>query len=223
MDLTPNVISIACGASERLAAARTDSLNQAMRLYAIRTPARQAMFLANIGHETMGLVHRKEIWGPTVQQRRYERDFAKPWPTSIAESKLPSFSANRLAYGLGNHTAGDGKRFAGHGDFQTTGRFNHAKVRDRLRKRFPDMVVPDFEQQPEMLADPMWAALSAGDYCDMKGCNAVADAGDFDGYCDLVNKGRKTEDEGDTNGWEHRLALFERGLPVLQLFYDRPL
>lgn len=187
-----------------------------MRLYKINTAKRVGMFLANIGHETGGLHYLQEIWGPTDQQKRYERDFSQRWPSSLAESKLPTFAANRLAWGLGNSQKGDGLRFRGHGDLQTTGRSNHARVRDRLRARFPSMAVPDFEADPDQLATPQWAAIAAADYCDMKGCNAVADAGDFDGYCDLINKGRKTEEEGDTNGYEHRLDLYTRALPVLQ-------
>lgn len=222
MKLDASLISICTGANAARAAARVDSLNEAMALYEINTPIRQAMFLANIGHETMGLVYLSELWG-TQQQLRYERDFSKPWPSSLAESKLPAFAANRLAWGLGNSQKGDGRRFAGHGDWQTTGRTNHALVRDRLRKRFPHHNVPDFEADPMQLATPRWAALAAGDYCAMKNCNAVADAGDFDGYCDLINKGRKTEDEGDANGWEHRLALYERAYPVLQLAHERPI
>lgn len=206
--LTALQIAAACGASLTLAAACADGLNQAMARYAIDTPARQGMFLANIGHETGGLKWLSEIWGPNDAQRRYERDFSQPWPSSPAEARLPAFQRNRLAYNLGNDRAGDGSFYRGHGMLQTTGRYNHAKVRDRLRERFPDLEVPDFESQPQLLARPEWAALAAADYVDMKGCNAMADAGDFDGYCDLVNRGRKTEDEGDSNGWEHRLVLW---------------
>lgn len=219
MNLNPTQISICTGARIDRAERRTDSLNEAMRLYAIDTPARQAMFLANIGHETLGLKYLSEIWGPTAQQRRYERNFTKPWPSSLEESKLPAFAANRLAWSLGNTNKGDGRRYAGHGDWQTTGRGNHAKVRDRLRVRFTELVVPDFEAEPLQLATPTWAAIAAADYCEMKDCNAAADAGDFDRYCDLINKGRHTEEEGDTNGWEHRLALYEKALPLLLRLY----
>jgi putative chitinase len=92
---------------------------------------------------------------------------------------------------------------------QTTGRYNHAKVRDRLCARFPTLAVPDFEGEPHRLAEPRWAALAAADYVDMKCCNAMADAGDFDGYCDLVNRGRKTAADGDANGYAGRFALFQ--------------
>lgn len=162
-----------------------DAVNEAMSLYAIDSPIRQAMFLANVGHESGGLHYSTELWGPTPAQKGYEgrKD-------------------------LGNTQPGDGFRFRGHGLIQTTGRYNHAAVRDRLRARFPDRAVPDFEREPDELAFTEWAALSAADYWDMRGLNVWADKGDFDGVCDLINRGRKTEKEGDSNGWVDRAKLY---------------
>ncbi|MDO9402029.1 MAG: glycoside hydrolase family 19 protein [Polaromonas sp.] len=190
--MTPQDIARCTGARIDRAQYCADGLNDAMRLYGIDTPARKAMFLANIGHETGGLKWLKEIWGPTPAQSRYE---------GRAD--------------LGNTQPGDGRRFAGHGMLQTTGRFNHAAVRDRLRKRFPDMSVPDFEVEPERLADPEWASLSAADYIAMKDCNRFADSGDFDGYCDTINRGRKTAADGDSNGYADRLKLFKIAAAVI--------
>jgi putative chitinase len=148
------------------------------------TPDRKAFFLANVGHESGGLHYTTEIWGPTPVQERYE---------GRAD--------------LGNTEPGDGSKFRGHGLLQDTGRANHARVRDRLRAKFPDLDVPDFEEFPEKLSEPMWAAYSAADFVDMENLNAVADSGDFDGYCDCINRGHKTRAEGDSNGYAQRLAL----------------
>lgn len=155
-------------------------LNAAMAAYAIDTPKRQAAFLAQIGTETLGLRYISEIWGPTPAQQRYE-----------------------MRVDLGNTEPGDGFRFRGHGLIQTTGRFNHATVRDRLRVRL-GIRVPDFEAFPEKLCDPEWASYSAADYWDMKRINVYADRDDFDGVSDLVNRGSKTAREGDSNGWADR-------------------
>lgn len=185
-------IAKATGARIERAQACAEGLNNAMALYGIdQTPVRIAMFLANVGHETGGLKWLTEIWGPTPAQSRYEgrKD-------------------------LGNTQPGDGKRYCGRGMWQTTGRYNYAALRDRLRKRFPDMDVPDFEQEPERVAEPAWAALAAADYAEMTNCNRYADAGDFDGYCDTINRGRKTQAEGDSNGWEDRKRLYEAALTV---------
>ena len=75
----------------------------------INTPARQAAFLAQVGHESGGLHWLVEIWGPTGSQRRYE-----------------------LRQDLGNDTPGDGMRFLGRGLIQITGRDNYQRAGDAL-------------------------------------------------------------------------------------------
>lgn len=185
--MTPKELALATGARIDRATTFLPYIEAAMAAYGIdQTPQRKFMFLANVGHESGGLHWLTELWGPTPPQARYE---------GRAD--------------LGNTHPGDGAKFKGHGLFQTTGRANHASARDRLRAKFPDLVVPDFEQEPEKLAEPQWAALSAADFVDREGLNAVADTGDFDGYCDRVNRGHKTRAVGDSNGYAERVALYQ--------------
>lgn len=179
-----------------LASRWLEAIVQAMVLYRIDTQTQRAMFLANIGHESGGLVYAAELWGPTDQQQRYEP------PSDLARS-------------LGNTLQGDGKRFRGHGLIQITGRANHARVRDRLREHFPEMDVPDFELDPEALAERTWAALSAADFWDDHDLNSWADMGSFDGVCDIINKGHKTRPEGDANGYAERVKLYAAALKAL--------
>jgi putative chitinase len=129
--MTPEDLAACTGASLSRAQRFAPALSAAMAFYGIDTPARQAAFLSQIGHESGGLQWVREIWGPTAAQRRYE---------------------GRLD--LGNVQRGDGKRFMGRGFIQTTGRANYVKVRDRLRERFVD--VPNFEVEPELLAELPW-------------------------------------------------------------------
>ena len=153
-----------------------DWRNEARARYGINTPKRIAAFLAQVGHESARLRYTSEIWGPTPVQRRYEgrKD-------------------------LGNIYKGDGSRFRGHGLIQTTGRYNHRRVTQRLRARFPTLGVPDFEAEPKLLTLPRWAALSAADYWDMIGGNAMADAGQFKTLTRRIN--------GGLNGYKDRLNL----------------
>jgi putative chitinase len=169
-----------------------DPLSAGMAFYMIDTPLRRAMFLANIGHESGRLQYTTELWGPTAAQKGYEgrKD-------------------------LGNTQPGDGSRFRGHGLIETTGRANHAAARDRLRARFSD--VPDFVEQPEKLAEPQWAALSACDYWDMRRLNTWADTGSFDNVCDIINRGKATPAVGDSNGWADRVALYTGARAALGL------
>lgn len=160
-----------------LAAAWLPFVVEAMAAYEIDANVnRQAHFLAQVGHESGGLAWTRELWGPTPAQKRYE---------GRAD--------------LGNTQPGDGSRFRGHGLIQTTGRGNHARVRDRLRAKFPHLDVPDFEADPEALRLMQWAALSAADFWDDKGLNALADADKFVTITRRIN--------GGENGIEHRRAL----------------
>lgn len=191
--MTPQDLKTCTGCTSSALAERwLPEIENAMAFYGIDTPLRQAAFLAQIGHESGGLHYTAELWGPTSAQERYE---------GRAD--------------LGNTQPGDGRRYRGHGLIQVTGRDNHARVRDRLRERFPALEVPDFEASPEALAQFDWAALSAADFWDEHGLNAYADTGDFDGVSDIINRGRKTAKEGDANGYASRLALYKAACEVL--------
>lgn len=162
-----------------------DWLNEAMNLYNINTKKRIASFLAQVGHESGRLKYTSEIWGPTATQKRYEgrKD-------------------------LGNIYPGDGSRFRGHGLIQTTGRHNHRRVTQRLRARFPNMNVPDFEAEPNKLTLPRWAALSAADYWDMINGNSLADKDQFTLLTRKIN--------GGLTGLSDRKKLWTSMLKVLR-------
>lgn len=101
--MTPKDLARATGARIDRATEWLPYIAAAMAEYSITTPARQAAFLAQIGHESGGLHWVVELWGPTEAQRRYEgrKD-------------------------LGNTEPGDGFKFRGRGLIQTTGRANYA-------------------------------------------------------------------------------------------------
>ena len=182
MKLDADILAAAIGCQRSRAAVFVGPLDTACARYAIDRPTRMAMFLAQVGHETASLQYVREVWGPTDAQLRYE---------GRAD--------------LGNTETGDGFRFRGRGLIQTTGRANYRHLRDRLRKG--GYRCPDFEQEPERLEEPQWAALSAADYWDMRRCNEAADAGNFELVTRLVN--------GGTNGIEDRINRWERAKRVL--------
>lgn len=192
MILTADVLARCTGATLGRAAGRVTFYNQAMELYGIDSRLRVAFLLANVGHECGGFAYPREIWGPTPVQMRYE---------GRAD--------------LGNTQPGDGFNFRGAGDLQITGRFNFAAARDRLRKKWPKLQVPDFEAEPEKAAEAQWAAMLACDYIDRVGANQYADVMNFDAYSDLINRGKATLTPGDTNGFQHRLKLAITALRVL--------
>jgi putative chitinase len=100
--MTPQELARSTGARIDRATTFLPFLEDAMHEFEINTPARQAAFLAQVGHESGGLHWLVEIWGPSDSQRRYES-----------------------RYDLGNIAPGDGFKFRGRGLIQLTGRANY--------------------------------------------------------------------------------------------------
>jgi putative chitinase len=149
--------------------------------WGIDTPQRQVHWLPQMAHESEGFVYLRELWGPTPQQRRYERNFHSPWPSSLAEAKQRKFEVNRLAYTLGNVNAGDGFRFRGRGFIQVTGRENYTRC--SLALYGDERLV----YHPELLElDP---ATSAGWYWHERGINRYADADSLEKVTRAINGG----------------------------------
>jgi len=189
MKLTAPILQAGTGCTTARALMWLPPLQEACDVFSINTPARLAMFLAQLGHESGRLVWVKEIWGPAQvpAQVTYERDPAAPWPRTAEEAKLAQFARNRKAFGLGNVLRGDGRRFSGRGLIQLTGRANYGRFRDGVRRVLPD--APDFEAQPELVELPRWAAMSAGWFWSDKGLNALADTGQFEAVTRRINGG----------------------------------
>lgn len=144
--------------------AKLKALNAACARYAITTPMRAAMFLAQVSHESGGFVYTHELWGPT--------------PTSAQERYEPP---SDLAARLGNFERGDGYRYRGRGFIQLTGRANYRKAGDALGF--------NYEDDPDMVARPIHAAAVAGWYWDTHNCNQLADKGDFVAITKAINGG----------------------------------
>lgn len=178
--MTPELLSQAMGIPFARAQAWAAPITEAANYADLNSVERLSAFIGQIGHETGKLRWLSELWGPTPQQLRYE-------PTTT------------LSRRLGNTQPADGRRFAGQGAIQTTGRFNFARLRDRLRKQMGAAGVPDFELQPLLVARPQWAALAAADYWLDRGLNRWADVGDHLTLTKRIN--------GGTNGLADRLML----------------
>lgn len=105
---------------------------------------------------------------------------------------------------LGNTQPGDGQRYRGRGLLQVTGRANYRDTARQLAWAHP----PDFEQDPEALEQPRWAAYSAANWWQAHGCNALADAGKFVAIGRLINRGNANATQ-PAFGEADRLARWE--------------
>ncbi len=100
---------------------------------------------------------------------------------------------------LGNTQSGDGVRYKGRGLIQITGRANYREAGQTLGV--------DLENYPERAAEPELAARVAAWYWQSRGLNELADQGDFREITRRIN--------GGDNGYEDRLAFYERAQSVI--------
>lgn len=155
-------------------------LNEAMKAYEIVTPERQAAFLAQVGHESGELNYVREIYSGE------------------------KYDVGALAERLGNtpEDDGDGELYRGRGLIQITGRYNYAQCSKALFGNEATLLA-----NPEILEEPKYAALSAAWFWASRGCNELADSGDFQKITRIIN--------GGLNGWQHRTALWKVAQEIL--------
>lgn len=111
---------------------------------------------------------------------------------------------------LGNDRPGDGTRYPGRGLIQCTGRANHR----RMTRWLEWAGCPDFEDFPEALEEPRWAALSACAFWGENALNALADRGEYVAIGRAINRGNRY-DSRPANGEEDRLSRWERAKAAL--------
>lgn len=163
----------------------------------LRTPRRLCYFLAHTAHESAGFERLSENLNYSAEA------LARTWPHRYADRTagrdgIPNALARRLhrnpeaiannvyggRLGNGDEHSGDGWRFRGRGLIQITGRDNYTRY---ARSAFPSP--EQLLYHPELLEQPLHAALSAAWFWRTNGCNALADAGDFEGLTRRINGG----------------------------------
>lgn len=118
------------------AALWAETIEEAFIIAGLNTLWQRAYFIAQVGHESGGLLTLEEIWGPTAAQSRYD-----------------------TKADLGNKRPGDGKKYRGRGPIQVTGLANYTRMTALIRELHP--ACPDFVEEPEKLKDPRWGMLAA--------------------------------------------------------------
>ena len=200
----------AAGIRAGLAARWFSHIDAAMKEYGITVPIDQAMFVAQMGHESEGftrlvenLNYAAENLVPTFGRHRITPQQAAALGRTAAQPANQKAIAN-LVYGgewgkknLGNQSAGDGWKYRGRGLKQITGLSNYRNCGQALKL--------DLVSYPEMLERDEYAARSAAWFYVSHGC--LLHSGDVDRVTLLINGGR--------NGLDKRRALFNLAKSVL--------
>lgn len=169
-------------------------LNAAAKQYGITTPQRLGMWLANVAHESCSLRYVREI----ADGRAY--DGRKDLGNHLDD-------ARRIAE---QHGSTPGCWWRGRGLPQITGYYNYLACSQDIYDD-PNLLL----HHPELLEQPLDAARCAGWFWWRAKLNKWADVGDFDGVCDVWNRGHKTKRIGDALGYDDRASAWGRAQRVL--------
>jgi len=162
-----------------------EPLNTTFERFDIMNPLRQAAFIAQCGHECGNFKVLEENLNYRVETLM--KLWPKRFPTlEIANqyAKNPKKIANMVyANRMGNRdeASGDGYRFRGRGCIQLTGHANYYHAGQALGE--------DFVMKPELVATPMYAALSAGFFWNTQKLNQYADTKDIRTMTKKINGG----------------------------------
>lgn len=178
-------------------------LQKVLPEYGIDTPAREAAFLAQVGHESAHLTRLVEGLSYSVRGLRTTwpgrfPDDASAAPYARNPQRLANFVyADRL--GNGSFESGDGWKYRGRGLIQITGKANYAELAQATGIKYT--------QHPELLERPADAARSAAWFWQSRGLNELADKDRFAAITKKIN--------GGTTGQEDRLRLWWLAREVL--------
>lgn len=158
------------------------ALSDAMDKFQINTPLRAAHFLAQAMHESGNLKKVEENLNysadgltKTFYRHFFDKKTKKPTADVMAYARKPQKIASRVyanRMGNGDEASGEGWKFRGRGYIQLTGKNNYLE--------FGKAIGENLIANPDVVASPKYAALSAAWFFSRNGCNAVADKGATD-------------------------------------------
>ena len=179
------------------------ALNDTFSQFGILTPNQQAAFIGQCGHECGHF----RILEENLNYRA--ATLMKLWPKRFPTLEIanqyagnPKKIANMVyANRMGNRdeASGDGYRFRGRGCIQLTGHSNYFHAGKALGV--------DFVMEPDLVATPKYAAMTAGWYWSTHGCNELAEAANWVGLTKKIN--------GGTIGLDDRILHTKQALEAL--------
>jgi putative chitinase len=180
-----------------------DALNETFNRFGINTPRQQAAFIGQCGHECGNFRILEEnlnykaatlmkLWPKRFPTLEIASQYAGN-PRKIANNVYSSRMGNR------DEASGDGYRFRGRGCIQLTGHANYFHAGKALGV--------DFVLQPDLVATPQYAAMTAGWYWQTHDCNLIAQSADWLKLTKKIN--------GGTIGLDDRIAHTNQALSIL--------
>jgi putative chitinase len=143
----------------------TPHIDEAMTEFEITTPMRAAAFIAQLFHESGGLIYMEEIASGAAYDNR--KDLGNTRPEAISAAKARGTSPGRL--------------FKGRGPIQLTGYYNYLK--------YGQLLGIDLVAHPELAATAEVGFRIAGLYWKTNALNVLADKGMFKTITRRINGG----------------------------------
>lgn len=176
-------------------------LDKTFKKYEINTLKRQACFIGQCMHESGGFKQLNENLNYSAKA------LVATWPSRFPSleyaaeyERKPDRIANKVYGGrMGNTEEGDGWKYHGRGLIQLTGKENYANCGLGLGV--------DIVGNPDWVATPEYAALTAGWFWNKKGLNELADDMNIDTMTKRIN--------GGNLGIADRKAKIEKVMNVL--------
>ena len=180
-----------------------DALNETFERFGIVTHAQQASFIGQCGHECgnfkvleENLNYRAEtlmkLWKSRFPTLEIANEYSRN-PKKIANKVYASRMGNR------DESSGDGFRFRGRGCIQLTGHANYFHAGKACGE--------DFVMNPDLVATPKYAAMTAGWFWNTHKLNQYADARDYVSMTKKIN--------GGTIGLNDRVKHISHALEIL--------
>ncbi|EBM6584397.1 glycoside hydrolase family 19 protein [Salmonella enterica subsp. enterica] len=199
----------AAGITEQLAARWYPHITAAMNEFGITKPDDQAMFIAQVGHESGGFTRLQESFNYSVdglayfvKVKRLTQDQASALGRKTYEKVLPlerQRAIANLVYGgrFGNKSAGDGWKYRGRGIIGITFLDNYLTCGTALKL--------DLVSNPELLEKDINAARSAAWFYVSNGC--LRYPGDLERVTQIINGGQNGIDDRRARYGASRKAL----------------
>jgi len=180
-----------------------DALNETFSRFNITTNNQKAMFIGQCSHESgnFRLLQENLNYKAATLMKLWPKRFPTLEVANQYAGNARAIANKVYADRMGNRdeASGDGYRFRGKGLVQLTGHSNHFHAGKALGV--------DFVMQPDLVATPKYAALTAGWFWDTHKLNPPADALDYTKVTKIIN--------GGTIGLDDRIKHVQHALAVL--------